>query len=68
MRFANHRGRATLVTKDGKGIDVERASGGRFGADPQTAYARWSELRDWARGVDAPGEPIVERDLGAPSP
>ena len=57
-----------LVTKDGTAIDVERASRGRFSADPQMAYARWSELRDWARDVNEPGEPLVERDLGAPAP
>jgi 2-keto-4-pentenoate hydratase/2-oxohepta-3-ene-1,7-dioic acid hydratase in catechol pathway len=68
MRFANFRGRAALVTKDGEAIDVERASRGRFSADPQAVYARWSEFRDWADGVNEPGEALALRDLGAPAP
>jgi 2-keto-4-pentenoate hydratase/2-oxohepta-3-ene-1,7-dioic acid hydratase in catechol pathway len=69
MRIANSGGRLILVTNDERAIDVETASGGRFAADPQAVYSRWGEFRDWAvRGVDAPGAPLVEHELGAPSP
>lgn len=70
MRIANVDGRPTIVTEAG-GIDVERTSGGRFPADPAAIYARWAEFREWARTVDpatAPGVPIDEATLGAPSP
>lgn len=33
-------------------VDVERASGGRFGADPAAIFARWNEFADWAAEVD----------------
>ncbi|MEH1124990.1 fumarylacetoacetate hydrolase family protein [Micromonospora sp. CPCC 206061] len=46
MRIANHDGRLTVLVA-GRGIDVERASGGRFAADMSTVYGRWDEFRDW---------------------
>lgn len=68
MRLMNVAGRLMLVV-DGRGIDVERASGGRFASDPQAVYDRWEEFRMWARqvGPDA-GVPINGRELGAPTP
>jgi len=47
MRVANLAGRLVVLDGDGA-IDVERASGGRFSADPQAAYGRWSEFTSWA--------------------
>jgi hypothetical protein len=41
MRIANARARLVLLTARG-GVDVERASEGRFGPDPAVAFARWS--------------------------
>ena len=69
MRIANVDGRLTIVTEAG-GIDVERASGGRFAADPASVYDRWAEFREWAAtgGADAPAAPFDEVLLGAPSP
>ena len=68
MRIANVRGRLTLLTPGG-GVDVEKTSAGRFAADPQAAFARWPELRGWARDArNEKGTPIVEADLGSPSP
>lgn len=69
MRLANVSDRLTLVV-DGKGIDVEKASDGKFDADPAAIYERWQEFRRWAdsEGVDFPGDPINEVALGAPSP
>lgn len=36
MKLANHLGRLVLVVDDGV-VDVERASDGRFGPDPQSS-------------------------------
>jgi 2,4-diketo-3-deoxy-L-fuconate hydrolase len=69
MRIANVGGRLTIVT-DAGGIDVERASQGRFAADPQDIYPRWADFRAWAATVDG-GQtltPVDEATLGAPSP
>lgn len=68
MRIANVRGRLTLLAGDG-GIDVERASGGRFGADPQAIYREWAAFRTWAREAPTTAvAPIADADLGAPAP
>ena len=68
MRYANLDGRAALLVSDGA-IDIERASAGRFPADPQALYAQWAALREWA--ATAPRDaarPFAEADLGAPAP
>lgn len=71
MRVANVAGRLSLVTAPREVVDVERASGGRFTADPQAAYARWDELVDFAATV-SPGHPgavaLREEELGNPVP
>lgn len=67
MRIANVAGRLTVVTPSG-GIDVERASGGRFAADPAAVYDRWAEFSAWAASVEGDATPFDEADLGAPSP
>src|SRR5947209_6625487 len=40
VRFANVKGRASIVLGE-RLVDVERASGGRFSADPMGAVHRW---------------------------
>ena len=68
MRVANLSGRLVIVT-DGRAVDVEKASTGRFPADPQAIYSRWAEFRGWAneaRFTDP--EPFDAADLGSPSP
>lgn len=68
MRVANADGRLVLVVEGG-GIDVERASNGRFASDPAAVYPRWAELREWvAEGVAAAPVPLDESSLRAPSP
>lgn len=69
MRIANVGGRLA-VEQDGQFIDVERASGGRFGSDPQAIYDRWSEFVAWvSSGIDASvGIPVAGADLGNPVP
>jgi 2-keto-4-pentenoate hydratase/2-oxohepta-3-ene-1,7-dioic acid hydratase in catechol pathway len=70
MRLLNNAGRLALEIQ-GHALDVERASGGCFDADPQTVYARWDEFRSWAVTVDldrAALEPFAESALGPPVP
>ena len=69
VRLANVTGRASLVVGDGV-VDVERASGARFPADPMAVLAAWDGFAEWAagrRGGDAQS-PLVETDLGPPVP
>jgi 2,4-didehydro-3-deoxy-L-rhamnonate hydrolase len=47
VRIGNLDGRLVILTADGV-VDVERASGGRFGADPRAVYDRWAEFTAWA--------------------
>jgi 2,4-didehydro-3-deoxy-L-rhamnonate hydrolase len=69
MRFLNLAGRATLVDHDGRGIDVQRASGGRFPAAPGDALDRWPELQRWTAGYRGEGAvEVVDALLGPPSP
>jgi 2-keto-4-pentenoate hydratase/2-oxohepta-3-ene-1,7-dioic acid hydratase in catechol pathway len=69
MRLINAAGRAALRTDAGD-LDVERASGGRFGPDPQDLYAVWDEFRSWAEGVDdeSAGPAVAADVLGSPVP
>ena len=70
MRVGNLSGRLTLFTEAGA-VDVERATGGRFGADPQAVYEVWDEFATW---VSSAGPDALEAvrydpiDLGAPTP
>jgi 2,4-diketo-3-deoxy-L-fuconate hydrolase len=69
MRIANLRGRLVLVTTGPAAIDVERASGGRFGPDPQAVYDAWDAFTTWARSADlSGGTPFAVADLEAPVP
>ena len=67
MRIGNLDGRLVILT-DAGAIDVERASGGQFGPDPQDAYERWTEFTAWAAVAHGDSEPYDLDDLGAPSP
>lgn len=69
MRIANVGGRLA-VEQDGRFIDVERASAGRFSADPQAIYDRWAEFTAWAAGgIDSSaGVPVEGAELGNPVP
>jgi 2,4-didehydro-3-deoxy-L-rhamnonate hydrolase len=71
MRIANNAGRLALVHNDSI-LDVERASGGAFTADPMEAFGRWDELATWAKSVDVDGHPdaspLAGAMLDAPSP
>ena len=68
MRLANLRGRLTLVAGD-LAVDVAEASGGRFSADPQDAFADWDAFRAWAASVDpSQGGAFAVEELGPPVP
>lgn len=71
MRIANLQGRATLVSGS-TGLDVERASDGRFGADPQSVWSDWATFAAWAGELDVAAHPAArpfdESDLLAAVP
>jgi len=69
VQMANAKGRASVVL-GGRIVDVERASGGRFSADPMAAVQRWDALVEWARGLaEGDAEALLhEVDLGPPVP
>ena len=68
MRIANLSGRLVLL-HEGRAVDVERASEGVFGSDPQAVYARWDEFSSWAAGADlSGGAEFAATDLGSPAP
>jgi 2,4-diketo-3-deoxy-L-fuconate hydrolase len=69
MRIANAAGRLVIVAGDGLGLDVERASDGRFGADPQAIFERWDEFRAWAaQAALDDAQPFALEQLGPPTP
>lgn len=68
MRLANLAGRLVLL-HGARALDVQQASGGRFGSDPMAAYDDWTALLDWAGSADlAAGTPYDATALGAPVP
>jgi 2,4-diketo-3-deoxy-L-fuconate hydrolase len=54
IRLACAGGRAVLDA-GGKLIDVEKRSGGKFGADPMALFGQWDAFRDWAGKQAADG-------------
>ena len=68
MRIGNLDGRLVILTGD-SAIDVEEASAGRFGPDPQAVYERWADFTAWAAGAGGAKGVIYDRELlGAPAP
>jgi 2,4-didehydro-3-deoxy-L-rhamnonate hydrolase len=69
MRIANVAGRTTLLDSAGGGLDIEKASDGRFAADPQALFEQWDEFREWAAANAGRADVAVDAaDLGAPTP
>ncbi|GAA1985866.1 fumarylacetoacetate hydrolase family protein [Amycolatopsis minnesotensis] len=69
MKLANVDGRAVLLTADDKGIDVETASGGKFGPGLASVYENWDGFRAWAAQSPAgPDTAFTRAQLGPPSP
>ncbi|MFG3101921.1 fumarylacetoacetate hydrolase family protein [Streptomyces sp. NPDC048182] len=68
MRIANLSGRLALIV-DGRAVDVEQASAGRFAAAPQAVYERWEEFRAWAADAELlEGLGFDPAELGSPAP
>ncbi|GAA2025962.1 fumarylacetoacetate hydrolase family protein [Agromyces tropicus] len=71
MRIANLADRLVLIN-DHLAVDVESASGGRFGPDPAAVFAAWGEFAAWASAIDVTAHPdatsFPDEELGAPSP
>jgi 2,4-diketo-3-deoxy-L-fuconate hydrolase len=68
MRIGNLADRLTVFTPTGA-VDVEKASDGEFGCDPQAIYQRWDDFTRWAAVADLSGTVAYEADdLGAPVP
>jgi 2-keto-4-pentenoate hydratase/2-oxohepta-3-ene-1,7-dioic acid hydratase in catechol pathway len=73
MKLANVDGRATLITRtDGsraEGVDVARASNGRFGPDVPSLFENWSAFRRAGPDLATAAPALVEPEqLRAPSP
>ena len=54
MRIVNVGRRLVLLDASGAGLDVEKASDGRFSSDPQAIFTRWDEFREWAASPRGP--------------
>lgn len=68
MRIANLDGRLVLLSGE-RAVDVERASDGRFAADPQAIYGRWQEFAAWAAATaNGSGDRFDPAQLGSPAP
>jgi 2-keto-4-pentenoate hydratase/2-oxohepta-3-ene-1,7-dioic acid hydratase in catechol pathway len=64
----NLSGRLSVFTERGA-VDVEKASDGRFGPDPQSVYHVWDEFVGWARGAElADAVAFDPAALGPPAP
>jgi 2,4-didehydro-3-deoxy-L-rhamnonate hydrolase len=69
MRIANVAGRTTLLDSVGGGLDIAKASDGKFPSDPQALFGQWDEFRDWAAAHEGRADVAVDAaDLGAPTP
>jgi 2-keto-4-pentenoate hydratase/2-oxohepta-3-ene-1,7-dioic acid hydratase in catechol pathway len=68
VRIANLDGRLSIIV-DELAVDVEEASGGRFGPDVQAIYEHFDAFRDWVATATLPsGQPFDPASLGAPAP
>jgi 2,4-diketo-3-deoxy-L-fuconate hydrolase len=69
MRIANVAGRAALLDSAGTGLDIEKASDGKFASDPQRVFDQWDALRTWAERCDGAGDFAIDgAELAAPTP
>jgi 2-keto-4-pentenoate hydratase/2-oxohepta-3-ene-1,7-dioic acid hydratase in catechol pathway len=67
MKIANCKGRAVIVLGD-EVADIADATGGRFGPDPMSIYANWSDFAEAASGITTGTAAFVEADLRSPVP
>jgi 2,4-didehydro-3-deoxy-L-rhamnonate hydrolase len=68
MRVGNVQGRLAILNGT-SALDVERASGRQFRADPQAIFVRWGDFMAWAHTAAFDGAaPFELKDLGPPVP
>jgi 2-keto-4-pentenoate hydratase/2-oxohepta-3-ene-1,7-dioic acid hydratase in catechol pathway len=67
MRLGNLEGRAALVSGGGQ-LDVEEASGGRFGPDLMTVLDDWAAFRAWTVTASGTWRDFDQGLLGPPVP
>jgi 2,4-didehydro-3-deoxy-L-rhamnonate hydrolase len=71
VRILNVAGRLCLLTPQGLS-DVAELSGGQFGPDVQSVYARWDEFTVWSRPLTAARGaeevPVASETVGSPVP
>jgi len=68
VRIANLAGRLVVLVGD-TAVDVEKASGGEFTAEPQAIYGRWNDFTGWMSSAQLPaGDTFALTDLGSPAP
>ena len=66
MRIGNLAGRAVLIQGQAA-LDVQHASGNRFGPDPLSVFSDWPAFRSWAADADlSAAQPFDSRELRAP--
>ena len=67
MRIGRIGGRLSLLADENRALDVEKASDGRFGADPDLVFERWDEFTSWARtrSLDE-AVPFTTQQVGPP--
>ena len=66
MRYGSINGRLSLLLED-KALDVEKASDGRFGSDPDEVYEAWDEFLGWSRGQSFDNAtPFTDDEVGPP--
>ncbi|HUZ55298.1 MAG TPA: fumarylacetoacetate hydrolase family protein [Streptosporangiaceae bacterium] len=72
MRVGNLAGRLVVIHGEPgheTALDVEGASAGRFGPDPQAVYDDWPQFAAWASAVTTTGGvPVDLATLGPPAP
>jgi len=60
VRIANVAGRLNLLGPEGRATDVEAASEGLFGHDPQAVFGHWDQFRTWAATAKLDGGSVVD--------
>jgi 2,4-didehydro-3-deoxy-L-rhamnonate hydrolase len=69
VRIASIDGRATLLDGSGGGLDIAKASDGRFPSEPQSLFEHWDQFREWAATRNGEADVSVDETLlGAPTP
>ncbi len=71
MLIANIEGRLHVMSSPTTGTDVEKLSGGKFGADPQAIYERWDEFTAWAADLKISADQLQDfkpAQFNAPTP